>query len=711
MSHEEEADKLGEKGAQFFSSGDYSKAVYFYEQAAKLSKQIGDRENESFWLGNLGISLFMLGELHKAEDCLRQAIIIARERNDSDYEEFLLDKLGAVYHDAGLHSTAVDCLTTGIERARRHGHKENEASLSGNLGNVFSSNGAFHKAVPHYERALQLAKEGGDQKAIGLWLGNLGHNYSGLERYEQAIEHYIEAIEIAKKTCDQDNMERWKSGLEKAQQRLQRKRSAQRKVLDPSTVPGAFVFRGLAARVSQESDLGEKKKLLLSERKTVSDAIKTAIEEADSAYALALIDCIKSLIGRELLVRKRAKIAGIPTPDVVVGGLNPNQIFEPVFREPDLATLTFYYTDDYTFYAFLTFVKDGKPVVEKVVLASRRAGKNYHNALLLLADTKKNRPFDDIDNMLVNLLNDIGQGIIPRLANVKGVKKVLILPFKLLYLLPLHVLLCQSEDRLQVLDEIGTPTYSSSLYNYQLRGKYGVKDAISLKRVLAFIDTDKLSKSTLIERHRYNELATAFEEALGDTDAVNVVTDPEALPNDLGSYEVISWSSHAHSNPTNWNDSHLQAGTRVITAKEILDKWSLDNTITMMLSACETGVDKTIDEEIDEYFGIDMAVHVCGAQTVVSTMWPVEENLAGLVSMSLAEGIAKHQEQPAEFLRLIRFDLLSGKWREKIESNYARLSRTQKKEHGWQFEMLLENDRNSFRNIGSWANYKTFGGW
>jgi CHAT domain-containing protein len=155
----------------------------------------------------------------------------------------------------------------------------------------------------------------------------------------------------------------------------------------------------------------------------------------------------------------------------------------------------------------------------------------------------------------------------------------------------------------------------------------------------------------------------------------------------------------------------LRAGTRTITAKEILDSWLLPYTIRVILSACETGIDKAIDEGLDEYFGIDMAMHISGAQTIVSTMWPVEEKLAGLVSLFLAEGIAKHQESPAEFLRLIRFDLLSGQWRDKIESNFAALSPAQRKEYGSRFETLLENDRDAFRNIGSWANYKTFGGW
>lgn len=710
MSRASEAQRLGNRADQYFRSGDYQEAVRSYERAVVIARELKDRESESLWLGNLGVSHIMLGNHSRSINCLQRALALARERSDSDAEEFLLDKLAIAYHHVGLHAKAVDCLTAGIDGARRSGRKENEMDLCGHLANVFSSNGAFHKAAPFYQRALEIADDLGDPQAVGLWLGNLGNNYLGLERYQEAIEHYEKAIDKARSVGDQENQSKWMQGLRQAQQKLRQLHQRKDPMIDPSTIPGAHVFHGLAARVSMRAGIDEKRQLILSERNTINDAIQTAIEEKEPAHALALVDCVKSLIGRELLLRKRTEVLGARAADVVVHGYNPSQILQPVVREPDLATVNFYYTPDNTFYAFLTFLQDREPVVEKVVVASGRAGNNLHNALLMLADLKKKTPLDDMDHILVNLLNDFGQAIVPRLRGLEGVRRVLLVPYKLLYLLPLHAMLNKSDRGLQVLEEIGPVTCSGSLCGYELRGKVSRRERVR-KRVLAFIDVLHLGEKAVLEKQCYEDLRDAFKEATGEADAVNVVTEAMGLPADLGAYEVIAWSSHARSNPSSWTDSHLNAGSRIFTAKQILETWTLRNTVVAMLSACETGVDKTIDEEVDEYFGIDMAVHVAGAQTVVSTMWPVEEDLAGLVSLFLAEGIAKHQERPAEFLRLVRFDLLSGRWRHKVESNYAALTPTQKDRYSASFEKILEHDRDAFRGIRSWGNYRTFGGW
>jgi CHAT domain-containing protein len=202
----------------------------------------------------------------------------------------------------------------------------------------------------------------------------------------------------------------------------------------------------------------------------------------------------------------------------------------------------------------------------------------------------------------------------------------------------------------------------------------------------------------------------ALEKASRDPDLVTIATDPTAIPANLGVYQAIAWSGHASSNPTNWEESHLALDAAKITAKQILQEWRLANTCVAILSACETGIDKSIDDEIDDYLGIDMAVHVAGANNVVSTMWPVEDRLAGLVSAFLAEGVVKHAVPPAEFLRRIRFDLMSGEWKAKVESNYATLTTDQKRAHAARFSMLLEADKDAFRGIGAWGVYRTFGG-
>jgi hypothetical protein len=154
----------------------------------------------------------------------------------------------------------------------------------------------------------------------------------------------------------------------------------------------------------------------------------------------------------------------------------------------------------------------------------------------MLAERRRDTPFDDIDHILVNLLNDIGQAILPRLSKAREIRRVLLVPFKLLYLLPLHVMLSSSDQGVQILDEIGPTTYSSSLCNYELRGKFG-GTRHTAKRVLAFIDIPQLGKRANLEKEWYEDLRDAFVETTGETDAVNLVTDVAALPVDLDAFD------------------------------------------------------------------------------------------------------------------------------------------------------------------------------
>ena len=209
----------------------------------------------------------------------------------------------------------------------------------------------------------------------------------------------------------------------------------------------------------------------------------------------------------------------------------------------------------------------------------------------------------------------------------------------------------------------------------------------------------------------YQDLQEAFATHPGEESSVAIATEAEEFPSDLGLYQVIAWTGHGYSDPSDWSRSFLQFGNRRFAAWEILEEWQLWNTAIVILSCCETGADKSVDDSIDDYFGLDMAVHAVGAQTVLSTLWPVEESLAGLVSMAVAEGIVKYQETPSEFLRQLRFDLVSGQWKDKVEANYRRLADSERQRYSDVFGQLLGIDRDAFQGFTSWANWRTFGGW
>jgi tetratricopeptide (TPR) repeat protein len=469
MSKQQEADRLGRLADQHFESGALHKARSAYCEAIACVTELGNISDEAIYLGNLGVVHLCLGDPHGAVPILRRALALAKQTSNENHQDHVIDKLGVAYHQVGLHGEAVMLLSEALERAHGRGDKDREETLSGHLGNVFSEEGAFDKAAPHYERALQNARETGNSRSEGLWLANLGNNYLGLQEYERARECYEQALTISVSVDDDELRQRCRHGIEAVQMKLAVRQSPQTRK-DPALVPGAFVFNALSARISRVADIGSKREIALSEKPLIDAAIQESLVQDPPEWALALIDSSKSLIGRELIARNRARVAGLNRPDIVIGGFNPSQVLCSISEEPNVATISFYYTTDRSFYIFVGFVKDGAPKVEKIVLASGNAGRNLYDWLMKMSDIKKRDPFNHLDEIVVNLLHTIGEAIIPLLQKLPWIRRILLVPYKLLYILPLHAMFWRSATEFVFLDNIGFVNYSNSMFTYRYHG-------------------------------------------------------------------------------------------------------------------------------------------------------------------------------------------------------------------------------------------------
>ena len=74
--------------------GEPRKAIEYYEQELKISREIGDRCGEGAILGNLGLAYNHLGESRKAIEYYEQALEIAREIGDRHGEGKALEIWG-----------------------------------------------------------------------------------------------------------------------------------------------------------------------------------------------------------------------------------------------------------------------------------------------------------------------------------------------------------------------------------------------------------------------------------------------------------------------------------------------------------------------------------------------------------------------------------------------------------------------------------------
>ena len=154
----------------------------------------------------------------------------------------------------------------------------------------------------------------------------------------------------------------------------------------------------------------------------------------------------------------------------------------------------------------------------------------------------------------------------------------------------------------------------------------------------------------------------------------------------------------------------------MFSAEQISKAWDLRTAIVTILAACETGIDLSADDTLDEYYGLDMALQIAGCSTVVSTMWRVEENVAGYTAVQLLEG-AFLNEPPSSHLRIIRHLFKTGKWYEMVRTASElsqkdnAVSKERRNRRREVFEHLLTFPKNAFEHPSQWGVFRSFGRW
>lgn len=480
-------------------------------------------------------------------------------------------------------------------------------------------------------------------------------------------------------------------------------------------------FRTLSAAVSVQQGINAKRAYIESRQSMIDDMIVDAIKNASPLEAFALLDGVKSLVGRELLLRNRTSPDG--HTDIVFHGVHPKDVSYLIASDPGTCAISFYQSPDHDFWALMTYIDNGKIKAETILIASNDTGHEVYRQLVSLSRSQLWRIPAETEKTVVPLLFLFGNELIPRLERMREECRIILIPHKWLHLLPLHLMMARYGDTVVFLDLVASAvTYASSITCFEWGGKPRFRPFKNgqaeqshlpkpdLKVLLACVDVDNLGAGAQMEIDNYTH--TLYD----SPEKRDIVTDASSIPIDMSPYLIFIWSSHGRSDPTSWKNSALQFGDRAFTAMNIIEEWNLSNALVGILSACETGVDYSIDGALDEYSGLDMALHIAGASSVLSTMWRVEDRLAAFVACSLFEG-ALQGHRPSEFLRLIRYMLITGRWYDMIEKNYSqdkvdislpadKRARRMRNLEGW-----LSIPKDAFAHISSWGVFRCFGRW
>jgi|GEM_PF-291445 len=217
---------LGNLGLAYYYLGEFRKAFECFEQALKISRELGDRLREGIWLGSLGNVYNYLGDQKKAIEYDEQALKIATEIRDRRGEGIWLGSLGNAYNYLGDQKKAVEYYEQALKIAKERKDRRREGIWLGSLGNAYNYLDNQKKAIEYDEQALKISRELGDRRSEGIWLGYIGDAYNNLRNHKKAIEYYEQGLKIAKELGDRQNEGIWLGYLGKTYNYLGESRKA-----------------------------------------------------------------------------------------------------------------------------------------------------------------------------------------------------------------------------------------------------------------------------------------------------------------------------------------------------------------------------------------------------------------------------------------------------------------------------------------------------
>ena len=470
--------------------------------------------------------------------------------------------------------------------------------------------------------------------------------------------------------------------------------------------------KNLSAIVSAEKGVLSKRDCVARNQDAINSLLGEGLARCSPLEFFTLLDGMKSLVSRDMLLRKRAVSMGQPEPDMMFHAIDVDQTCSVIEDDPDTCVFSIYQSPEDEFFGFLIFAEAGEIRAERFPIASGSVARSTAEQLRELISQKMWAVPNETERLLFPLLELFGSSVIPRLHELQGPRKLIVVPHRWTHILPLHMMMMHNGDSVVTLDDVVTATtFASSLTSFQwsFKSSLATVGPRKAKPALLCVDIENLGSGAEFE-------LVAYKNMFSDVEGVDMVTAASDIPSDLSMYPIILWSSHGVSDPTNWEKNRLLFQSEVFSAQRISETWDLRTAFVAILAACETGIDLSTDRLLDEYYGLDMAIQIAGCATVVSTMWRVGENVAGYTAVQLLEG-AFLNEPPSSHLRVIRHLYKTGNWYKMAEMarrlsvQDTSLSKERRARRLESLEHLLSLPKDAFAHPSQWGVFRSFGRW
>ena len=195
-SNAEELELLNSIGHVYFSQGQYSTALGYYNQALEIATANGYQSNIAWITANIGNVLSVQGDYSSALDRHYSALEFTRDTGLRPNEIDVLINIGRTYHNQAEYSQALEILQQAFSLSAELGHKPEQADIFSDLSLISEDQGNHAQALKYAEQSLDIYEEIGAQPKVATVLVSIGRIHATQGDYVAAIAAQQQALDI-----------------------------------------------------------------------------------------------------------------------------------------------------------------------------------------------------------------------------------------------------------------------------------------------------------------------------------------------------------------------------------------------------------------------------------------------------------------------------------------------------------------------------------
>ncbi len=179
----------------FYQYQNGSRALFYYEKALKLAKQLKRPLEEANTHYSLGYSFRLQGEYDKALQAYLEAVRLYDALNDDRRLVNTWLSMISVYAETKKYKQAHDCVSKARELIERRQDSSQLSELYSQSGNIYFAEQKPELALSELSKGLEVAQSNNDDYGILTCLANIGLMHKQLGNPDKALRYLKEALQ------------------------------------------------------------------------------------------------------------------------------------------------------------------------------------------------------------------------------------------------------------------------------------------------------------------------------------------------------------------------------------------------------------------------------------------------------------------------------------------------------------------------------------